>query len=129
VFEYDPRAETLTLVYDAPDANALDNPDNITVTPRGGLLLCEDAAGNHFTAGERLIGLTFEGQTFTFAQNNINLTAEQIAAAGKTVSPANYTGAEWAGACYSPDGRWLFVNIQSPGITFAITGPWGHGPL
>ena len=24
----------------------------------------------------------------------------------------------------SPDGRWLFVNIQTPGITFAITGPW-----
>ena len=36
---------------------------------------------------------------------------------------------EWAGACYSPDGRWLFVNIQTPGITFAITGPWNLGPL
>jgi len=23
----------------------------------------------------------------------------------------------------------LFVNIQTPGITFAITGPWGSGPL
>jgi Bacterial protein of unknown function (DUF839) len=33
------------------------------------------------------------------------------------------------GACYSPDGRWLFVNIQTPGVTFAITGPWVHGPL
>jgi uncharacterized repeat protein (TIGR03803 family) len=129
VFEYDPRAETLTLIYDAPDANALDNPDNITVTPRGGLLLCEDAAGNNFLAGERLIGLTFDGQTFTFAQNNINLTAEQIAGAGKTIAPGNYTQAEWAGACYSPDGQWLFVNIQTPGITFAITGPWGGGPL
>jgi hypothetical protein len=36
---------------------------------------------------------------------------------------------EWAGATYSPDGRWLFVNIQSPGITFAITGPWKAGAL
>ena len=36
---------------------------------------------------------------------------------------------EWAGACYSPDGKWLFVNIQTPGITFAITGPWWQGPL
>ncbi len=25
---------------------------------------------------------------------------------------------------YSPDGNWMFVNIQVPGITFAITGPW-----
>ncbi len=129
VFEYNPRAETVKLIYDAPNANEVDNPDNITVTPRGGLLLCEDAAGNHFTAGERLVGLTMEGKTFTFAQNNINLTAAQIASAGKTIAPGNYTQSEWAGACYSPDGKWLFVNIQTPGITFAIKGPWGKGPL
>ena len=74
VFEYDPRDETLTVIYDAPNANSLDNPDNITVTPRGGLLLCEDAAGNGFTEGERLVGLTLHGRAFTFAMNNINLT-------------------------------------------------------
>ena len=129
VFEYNPRAETLKLIYDSPSANEVDNPDNITVTPRGGLLLCEDAAGNQFTAGERLIGLTLEGETFTFAMNNINLTAADIASAGKHVAPGNYTQQEWAGANYSPDGRWLFVNIQTPGITFAITGPWRKGPL
>ena len=129
VFEYDPRRETLTLIYDSPDANDLDNPDNMTVTPRGGLLLCEDAAGNNFLAGERLVGLTLEGNTFTFAQNNVNLTAADIAAAGKTIAPGDYRQSEWAGAVYSPDGRWLFVNIQTPGITFAITGPWGAGPL
>ena len=53
---------------------AVDNPDNITVTPRGGLLLCEDAAGNNFTEGERLVGLTLHGKAFTFAMNNIILT-------------------------------------------------------
>jgi secreted PhoX family phosphatase len=129
VFEYNPRTETLKLIFDSPSANEVDNPDNMTVTPRGGLLLCEDAAGNQFTAGERLIGLTLEGETFTFAMNNINLTAADIAAAGKHVAPGNYTQQEWAGANYSPDGRWLFVNIQTPGITFAITGPWVKGPL
>ena len=36
----------------------------------------------------------------------------------------DYRGAEWAGATFSPDGATLFVNIQTPGITFAITGPW-----
>ena len=72
VFEYDPRDETLKLIYDAPNPNRLDNPDNITVSPRGGLLLCEDAAGNHFMEGERLVGLTTHGQAFTFGMNNIS---------------------------------------------------------
>lgn len=125
VFEYDPGAERLKLIYDSPTFQDVDNPDNITVTPRGGLLLCEDAAGNHFLQGERLIGLTLEGKTFTFAMNNIVLTAPYNA----RVPAGNYTQQEWAGACYSPDGRWLFVNIQTPGVTFAITGPWGAGPL
>ena len=31
---------------------------------------------------------------------------------------------EFAGPCFSPDGTWLFVNIQVPGITCAITGDW-----
>jgi hypothetical protein len=35
-----------------------------------------------------------------------------------------YSNAEMAGACFSPDGKVLFVNIQYPGMTFAITGPW-----
>ena len=124
VFEYDPRDETLKVIYDAPNANEVDNPDNMTVSPRGGLLLCEDAAGNNFTEGERLVGLTLHGETFTFAMNNINLS-QQV----RSIPAGDYRQAEFAGACYSPDGRWLFVNIQTPGMTFAINGPWGHGPL
>jgi hypothetical protein len=129
VFEYDPFNERLKLIYASPTANDLDNPDNITVTPRGGLLLCEDAAGGANVAAERLVALTLDGNTFTFAENNIDLSANLIAIAGKTVAPGNYRNNEFAGACYSPDGKWLFVNIQTPGITFAITGPWGSGPL
>jgi secreted PhoX family phosphatase len=125
LFEYDPRDETLKLVYDSPVANELDNPDNIVVTPRGGILFCEDAAGGSNVAAERLVGLTADGEAFTFAINNVNLSAPR----NSRVPAGNYTGSEWAGACYSPDGRWLFVNIQTPGVTFAITGPWGHGPL
>ena len=33
---------------------------------------------------------------------------------------------ELAGACFSPDGTTLFVNIQRPGMTVAITGPWNR---
>ncbi|WP_410971988.1 hypothetical protein, partial [Salmonella sp. SAL4445] len=54
------------------------------------MLLCEDAAGNNFTAGERLVGLTLDGETFTFAQNNVNLPAAEIAGAGKTIAPGDY---------------------------------------
>ena len=45
------------------------------------------------------------------------------------IPAGDYRQSEWAGACYSPDGKWLFVNIQTPGVTFAITGPWSRGPL
>jgi secreted PhoX family phosphatase len=124
VFEYDPRAETLKLIYVSPAASDLDNPDNITVTPRGGLLLCENGSGDE-VIGERLVGLTLEGNTFTFAKNDVVLPV----AYNDRVPAGNYTTQEWAGACYSPEGNWLFVNIQNPGITFAITGPWGAGPL
>jgi hypothetical protein len=40
VFEYDPRAETAKLIYDAPNANDLDNPDNMTATPRAADCCC-----------------------------------------------------------------------------------------
>ncbi len=36
---------------------------------------------------------------------------------------------EWAGATFSRDGAWLFLNIYSPGVTVAITGPWQDGYL
>jgi uncharacterized protein len=57
------------------------------------------------------------------------LSADQIGAAGKTVAPGDYRGFEFAGACFEPAGRWLFANIQTPGLSFAITGPWQRGNL
>ena len=36
------------------------------------------------------------------------------------------TYSEFTGPTFSPDGKVLFVNIQSPGITLAITGPWSR---
>ena len=80
VFEYDPREETLKVIYDSPTANELDNPDNITVTPRGGLLLCEDAAGNHFLEGERMIGSDAGGR-------HVHVRAEQREPHGRATWP------------------------------------------
>jgi secreted PhoX family phosphatase len=69
----------LTLIYDAPTENELDNPDNLVVTPRGGLLFCEDNSGSpsYLLNGvntERLVGLTREGEIFTFATNLMDFT-------------------------------------------------------
>lgn len=41
------------------------------------------------------------------------------------------TGLRTAGVLpvFSPDGRVMFVNLYSPGTTYAITGPWEDGAL
>lgn len=36
----------LLLVYESTGSEALDSPDNLCVTPRGGLILCEDDASS-----------------------------------------------------------------------------------
>ena len=42
VWEYNPAAEQLRLLFESPGSDVLDMPDNICVSPRGGLVLCED---------------------------------------------------------------------------------------
>ncbi|HVG05318.1 MAG TPA: alkaline phosphatase PhoX [Burkholderiaceae bacterium] len=103
------------------------NPDNVTLSPRGGVLLCEDGGGvaDAYGVGTRMLGITAQGDSFIFGKNNIELTAAQIAGAHKNITPGNYREYEFAGACWEPSGRVLFCNIQTPGITFAIWGPWG----
>jgi secreted PhoX family phosphatase len=122
VFAYDPVAATFSCVFASPSSDVLNAPDNVCVSPRGGLVLCEDGSGREY-----LHGLTPDGEIFRFAENNIVLPPEYQAAKGYT---GDFTGSEWAGATFEPkNANWLFVNIQSPGITFAITGPWRDGAL
>lgn len=133
VWEYDPTEERLEIIFHSASALDCENPDNILVTPRGGLILCEDNSGATTNDAERLLGLTVGGDIFTFAKNNLDFTAGGLGAytraeSGVTYS-SNFRQQEWAGACFSGDGAWLFVNIQTPGITFAITGPWESGPF
>lgn len=123
VFAYDPDASTFTCVFASPSSEVLNAPDNVTVSPRGGLVLCEDGSGREF-----LHGLTPDGEIFKFAENNVVLPPEFAASRG--YSATDYTGSEWAGATFEPkNGNWLFANLQSPGITIAITGPWRRGAL
>jgi secreted PhoX family phosphatase len=127
VFEYDIRRRTLQLLYVSTNAAVLENPDNMVVTPDGELLLCEDNSGPTTNDGERLLFLS-NGKISEFARNDINFTATGLGSYTRPESGVTYTQDlrqnEWAGACFSPDGEWLFVNIQTPGVTFAITGPW-----
>jgi secreted PhoX family phosphatase len=127
VWELDPAAQQLRLIFSSPDRETLDQPDNIAVSPRsGGLIHCEDG-GNPV---QRLQGMTLDGLLFPFAENNI-----VIPSSGNPkprIAPGSYAGFEWAGATFvpgGPDGQWLLVNIQTPGVTFAITGPWDQGAL
>jgi secreted PhoX family phosphatase len=119
VFEYDPLNERIRLLFESPSADVLNAPDNLCVSPRGGLVLCEDGSGTEYVHG-----LTTDGIIFRFAENNVDLRTTPVGGFNQ-----DYRGSEFAGACYSPDGKWLFVNIQDPGITFAITGPWKFGAL
>jgi secreted PhoX family phosphatase len=131
VWMLDLATQKMTAIFVSDNAVAGNNPDNITVSPRGGILLCEDGGGvaDAFGFGDRLMGLTPLGESFIFAKNNINLTPDQLAAAGKNVDAGDYRDNEFCGACFDPSGHTLFVNIQTPGITFAIWGPWSRGTL
>jgi len=111
VWFFDPRSQTITLktifgVNPNPevDANNFDGPDNITVSAHGGLILAEDGEGV-----SHLVGVTSRGEAYPFARNDFNQS-------------------EFCGPAFSADGDTLFVNIQSPGFTFAVTGPWDRRP-
>ncbi len=131
VWELDLASQMLRSVFASGAAVAGNNPDNVVVSPRGGIVLCEDggASVDSFGSGSRLLGLSPAGEAYIFAKNNIVLDAAGIASAGKLVAPGDYTGREFCGACFDPTGRVMFVNVQTPGITFAITGPWSRGNL
>ena len=76
-----------------------DNPDNITVSPQGGIILCEDG-GQDDGNGLALLGLLPNGQTFEFARNIIEIdNGDQatLAATGHNpdvIETGNYSGRE-----------------------------------
>jgi hypothetical protein len=133
IWELDLARQTMKCIYSSPSPLVGNMGDNLTVSPRNAILICEDASSaitDQFGYGQRLMGITSAGDAYIFAKNNVNLTAAQLQGAGKLASLAgDGRGNEFAGACFDPSGRQLFVNIQTPGITFAISGPWGKGPL
>jgi uncharacterized repeat protein (TIGR03803 family) len=93
----------LQLFCEPEDPRLMEMCDNITVSPFGHLIVCEDKTGG---AENYLRGVTPEGRIYTLARR-----------------PG---GTELAGVCFSPDGSTLFLNAYFPGTTLAITGPWNR---
>ena len=115
IFRYvpTPAGGELTLIFESPSRDVLNMPDNVTVSPRGGIVLCEDGEGTNYVRG-----ITRGGAVFDVVRNDVN-------------------DSEWAGACWAPQGRTLFVNLQGStvqgssiwGATYAVWGPWESGAL
>ncbi len=93
------EADKMELFIEPNDAAILEAGDNLTVSPWGDIVICEDHEN-----GARIIGITPAGHLFPLAQNHLRT--------------------EFAGVTFSPDGSTLFVNLQQRGMTVAITGPW-----
>ncbi|MCW8126460.1 alkaline phosphatase PhoX [Microbulbifer halophilus] len=96
----------LQLVYETRDRAIMESCDNLAVAPWGDLIVCEDSYSAAPDMRNYIRGITPEGKIYTLAMN------------------AHSDKGEFCGACFSPDGSTLFVNIQRPGFTLAITGPW-----
>lgn len=94
----------LSLFVESPDIETFNYGDNITVSPNGHLIVCEDQYTDE--VNNQLKGITPEGNVYSFARLRWQT--------------------EPAGACFSADGKTLFVNVYSPTRTLAITGPWEH---
>ena len=92
------------LFFESADIRTMNMGDNIVIAPWGHLIVCEDNYSTELR--NHLKGVTPDGKVYTVGRNV-------------------FTGnSEFAGACFSPDGSVMFVNIQYPGVTFAIRGPW-----
>ncbi len=112
VWRYSPDRNTLELTvvfgYDPATDPPGEAPDNICLSPYGGLMLAEDGEGE-----QHLLGVTAGGDVFALARNRQNVG-----------TPEDPSYGEFAGVTFSADGRTLYANCYNPGTTFAITGPW-----
>ena len=93
---------SVSLFVESTDGSLFNFGDNLTVAPNGHLIVCEDQYTD--IVDNHLRGVTPKGEVYNFAKLQ--------------------TQTELAGACFSPDGSTLFVNVYKPTKTLAITGPW-----
>lgn len=102
IFRLRPAQNKLELFFESTSPAQFNYGDNLTVAPNGHLIVCEDQYTD--VVDNHLRGITLEGVAYPLARLR--------------------TQTELAGACFSPDGKILFVNVYSPTATLAISGPW-----
>lgn len=116
IWSYEPTTADegrLSLVFETPDRELLDMPDNICLHPKSDLMfICEDSD---------YIGLGGTRDNFV----RILTPGGRIADFAKNITPA-FPSSEFAGSTFSRDGKTLFVNLQSAGATLAIWGDWAR---
>ena len=105
----------------------LSGPDAINLSPRGGIVVCEDGGGEDVDGEDNWIrGLTPDGRLFDFAKVTQRLALHDHIAADlfpynkrrfeRRPKKGQGVGAsECAGIGYSPDGWWMFFHLQYPG--------------
>lgn len=119
----------LVLLYESTDEAAMQGPDNLCTSPNGAIIVAEDGDATNF-----LRALLPDNSLITIGENLVDVRIAYIDSSGIVFDPDtpfddyNFTAgvgrSEFAGCRFSPDGKFLFVNIQVPGITLAITGDW-----
>ncbi len=125
VWRFMPSQQRLELFAQSPGANVFDYPDNLCLHPQRNLIVvCEDSK----QPVQRLYGLRRgDGRDglaglFELARNNVQLAGGELPSLPGL--KGDFRGAEWAGACFSADGKTLFANVYRPGFTVAISGPF-----
>lgn len=118
IFRYSPRHNKIQLFLESTNPAQFNYGDNLTIAPNGHLFVCEDPYVSDTKHWPRIGALLFERKGGAYLRGVSN--------AGDVYDIAHLPGAgvELAGACFSPDGKTLFINIYSPAATLAITGNW-----
>ena len=94
--------DKVELFFESESRNQFNYGDNLCVAPSGHLIVCEDQYTD--VVDNHLRGITPAGAPYDLGRLTIQT--------------------ELAGACFSPDGKWMFVNAYAPTRTLAISGPW-----
>lgn len=109
-------AARLALAHEVDDPRVLSQPDNLGLAPWGDVVLCEDNYTSSPAVTHQHLRLRRPDGTLLDLARNPKNTPER---------PGEAPGDELTGACFSPDGTVLFVNLQGDrDETVAITGPW-----
>lgn len=126
---YDPSASTLTMIFKSPSYEVCDGPDNCCVTPRGGLILCEDAGGRAVPASALTIGTDIRSGAKPAQHHRVCgcvLQSRRPHAVRDQYGRATVrTTQPYRSALQIPVGPERFERAA----TLAIWGPWKSGPL